>query len=103
MRDIFQPRHEPARSIYEAFQNEATKRKGRSAEEWQAAEREAVFREAMIQAARLGLRVPTMDDVVSAERSAMGHIDYGAKWAYGVTEAMKSSNAALTGERTEEK
>ncbi len=92
MRDIFQPRNEPAKSIYEAFQSEATKRKGRSIDEWMSAEREVVLREAAIQAARLGLRVPTMDDVVRAERSASGSVDYGAKWAYGITDVMKSSN-----------
>lgn len=97
MHDVFQPRHEPARSIYDAFQNEATKRKGRTVEEWMTAEREAVMREATMQAMRLGLRVPTMDEVVRAERYASGSVDYGAKWAYGVTEAMKSSNAEFTG------
>jgi hypothetical protein len=63
MHDVFQPRHEPARSIYNTFQTEARCRKGRSVEEWMAAEREAVMREATHQAARLGLRVPTMDEV----------------------------------------
>ena len=93
MRDIFQPKHEPARSIYEAFQIEATKRKGRAVEEWIAAERDAVFREAAHQAQKLGLRVPTMDEVVRAERYASGSVDYGSKWAYGVSESMnKGSN-----------
>ena len=92
MQDIFKPRHEPARSIYEAFQREASKRKGRSIEEWTSAEREAVLREATSKAQQMGLRVPTMDEVVQAERCAMGHVDYGAKWAYRVTEQMKSSN-----------
>ncbi|WDD90274.1 hypothetical protein Bsp3421_000097 (plasmid) [Burkholderia sp. FERM BP-3421] len=89
MQDIFEPRREPARSIYHAFQAEATKRKGRSVDEWLAAERDAVFREAALQAQRLGLRVPTMDDVVSGERYAVGSVDYGAKWAYCVVEAMR--------------
>ena len=91
MQDIFEPRHEPARSIYRAFQTEATKRKGRSIDEWLAAERDAVFREATHQAQRLGLRVPTMDEVVSAERYAAGSVDYGAKWAYCVVEAMRKA------------
>jgi hypothetical protein len=97
MQDIFKPRHEPARSIYDAFQAEATKRKGRSYEEWTTAEREAVLREATAKAQQMGLRVPTMDEVVKAERSAMGHVDYGAKWAYRVTEEMKGSNVELRG------
>jgi hypothetical protein len=44
MHDIFEPRREPARSIYLAFQAEATKRKGRSVDEWLSAEREVVYR-----------------------------------------------------------
>jgi len=91
MRDIFQPRHEPAKSIYDAFQTEAAKRQGRSVEEWQAAERDAVYREAVHQAQKLGLRVPSIDDVVSAERYASGSVDYGAKWAYGVTEVIRKA------------
>ena len=94
MRDIFQPRREPARSIYEAFQAEAEKRPGRSFEEWQAAERDAVYREAAHQARKLGLRCPTIDEVVSAEQSACGHADYGAKWAYRVTEAMHAAKSS---------
>jgi hypothetical protein len=91
MKDIFQPSQEPAKSIYSAFQDEAKKREGRTVDEWLAAEREAVLREATIQAARLGLRVPTMEDIVSAERYASGSVDYGAKWAYHVTNAMRKS------------
>jgi len=92
MQDIFKPRHEPARSIYEAFQNEASKRKGRSVDEWVKAERDAVFREAAHQAQKLGMRVPTMEDVAAAERYAMGSADYGAKWTYRVVDAMRKSS-----------
>jgi hypothetical protein len=91
MHDIFEPRHEPARGIYHAFQTEATKRKGRSIDQWQAAERDAVFREATHQAQKLGLRVPTMDEVVSAERYAAGSIDYGAQWSYCVVQEMRKA------------
>jgi hypothetical protein len=89
MRDIFEPRHEPARSIYLAFQDEATKRKERSIDEWLTAERDAVFRESVHQAQKLGLRVPAMDEIVSAERYATGSVDYGAKWAYCIVNAMR--------------
>ena len=89
MRDIFEPRHEPARSIYLAFQSEAANRKGRSTDEWLSAERDAVFREAVHQAQKLGMRVPTMDEVVRAENYASGSADYGAKWAYCLVEAMR--------------
>lgn len=88
MRDIFQPTMEPAKSIYLAFQAEASKRDGRSDEEWQSAEREAVHREASIQAKKLRLRVPSSEDIAAAERYALGSVDYGAKWAYGVVNAM---------------
>jgi hypothetical protein len=91
MQDIFEPRHEPARSIYHAFQAEATRRKGRTIDQWQAAERDAVFREAAHQAQKLGLRAPTMDEVVSAERYAAGSIDYGAKWSYCVVQEMRKA------------
>lgn len=93
MHDIFKPHHEPARGIYEAFQIEATKRSGRDAEDWIREERDVVFREAAHQAQRLSLRAPTMDEVVAAERYAMGSADYGAKWAYGVAEAMRKSSS----------
>lgn len=86
--DWFEPRNDPARSIYIAFQLEAKKRNGRSIEEWQVAEREAVLHEAKAQATRLGLRVPTMDDIVLAEIKAMGHIDYGTQWAHNVSDLM---------------
>lgn len=89
MPDIFQPRTEPAKSIYEAFQVEAALRGGRRLDEWQAAERNAVHREAAIQAQKLGLPAPTMAEVEQAERYAFGSIDYGSKWATGLANAMR--------------
>jgi len=91
MKDIFQPRSEPAKSIYEAFQIEAAMRNDRSLDEWQLAERNAVQREAAMQAHKLGLRVPTMEQVERAERYAFGSIDYGCKWALGVVNAMRQN------------
>lgn len=88
MRDIFEPRHEPAKSIYSAFQAEAAKRKGHPVEEWVKAEREAVFRECAHQAQTRGLHAPSMDEVTAAERYAMGSADYGAKWAYQLVKVM---------------
>jgi hypothetical protein len=88
MRDIFQPKTEPALSIYNAFQAEASKRNGRSVEEWLLAEREAVFQEADRQAKKLGLRSPSMKEIVDAENYASGSVDYGSKWAYGVARSM---------------
>jgi hypothetical protein len=91
MHDIFEPRHEPARSLYNAFQAEAAKRRERSVDEWLAEERNAVFREATHQAQKLGMRAPSMDEVASAERYAVGSVDYGAIWAYRVVEAMRKA------------
>lgn len=91
MHDIFEPSSEPARSIYGAFQAEAAKRVERSVDEWQYLELAAVYREAVTQAQELGLRVPTLADIVNAERYASGSIDYGAKWAYRVVETMRES------------
>lgn len=96
MRDIFEPRHEPARSIYLAFQSEAANRKGRSVDEWMSSERDAVFREATHQAQRFGMRAPTMDEVVRAESYASGSADYGAKWAYCLVEVMRTGASAPT-------
>lgn len=92
MTDIFQPRTEPAKSIYAAFQAEASFRDSRSIEEWQAAEVKAVFREAIIQAQILGLAEPTIGDIQRAERCAFGSIDYGSKWAVNVANAMRKSS-----------
>ncbi|WP_410199279.1 hypothetical protein [Burkholderia cenocepacia] len=87
--DVFEPKREPARSIYNAFQAEATKRKGRSIDEWITAEREAVFREAVSQAQKLNLRPLSMSEIERAERSAVGSIDYGAQWAYAIVASMQ--------------
>lgn len=89
MDDIFKPRQEPARSIYQAFQLEAGKRRGRSIEEWIAAEEDAVLGEGVIQAVSHGLKPPTLEDVVQARRYAIGSIDYGAKWAYCLVATMR--------------
>lgn len=87
--DPFRPRVEPAGAIYDAFQNEAAKRKERKFEEWVAAEIQAVLGCAVEQAQKYGLRAPTREEVERAERYAMGSVDYGAKWSFGVVEAMR--------------
>lgn len=89
MTDIFRPPREPARTLYDVFQEEAAHRKGRSVEEWQRAERLAVWKAARDYAQQHGLRVPTMEDVEQAETCASGHVDYGAKWAYGIAESIR--------------
>ena len=87
--DPFRPRHEPARSIYDAFQQEAMHRRGRSVEEWSAAEVDAVLKAANDYAKANGLPPVSRQDVERAERYARGSIDYGAKWAYAVTEKLQ--------------
>lgn len=82
MRDVFRPRHEPARTLYDAFQAEAKKRPGRSYEEWVSAERTAVWKAARDYAQQNGLPVPTLKAVADAEKQALGHTDFGTKWAY---------------------
>ena len=88
MSDIFRPHREPARTLYDVFQKEAAHRKGRSIQEWQRLERLAIWGAAKDYAQQYGLCVPTMDDIERAETCAVGHVDYGAKWAYGVAKSM---------------
>jgi hypothetical protein len=89
MSDIFKPRSEPAKTLYEAFQEESKNRKGRESEEWIFTERMAVWRAAMHYAQQHGLRVPSIEEVENAERYASGSVDYGAKWAYRVAGLME--------------
>ncbi|VVE52789.1 hypothetical protein [Pandoraea terrigena] len=88
--DHFRPTREPARSIYDTLLSEASKRKGRRTEDWISAERDAVLREAIFLAQKMGRRAPSLEDVERAERAAMGHSDYIAKWSYGVAAAITS-------------
>jgi len=89
MLDFFRPHTEPARTLYDAFQAEAEKRPERTCDEWIAKERMAMWHVATSYAQRHGLHMPTLDEVTLAERLACGHVDYGAKWAIGVAEAMR--------------
>lgn len=89
LHDVFRPRYAPAQAIYDAFQDEAAKRPGRSVEEWTQAETSAVWKAARDAAQTLGVPVPTMQDVESTESSARGHIDYGAQWAYALARLME--------------
>lgn len=86
--DPWEPRCEPARTLYLAFQDEATRRKGRSVEEWITAEREAVWKAACSYARTNGKPEPAIELVARAERYAMGSIDYGATWAYTLERLM---------------
>ncbi|MGE0769866.1 MAG: hypothetical protein AB7L90_25790 [Hyphomicrobiaceae bacterium] len=94
MPDIFRPSRDPARSIYDAFQAEATHRIQRPWPDCHEAEVAAVWRAARDYAQQHGLRVPTLAEVRRVERSASGHIDYGSKWAHYVSELLYSKDRA---------
>ncbi len=87
--DIFRPRTEPARTLYDAFQAESRHRNGRRPEVWIVAERLAVWRAAWDYSQQHSLRFPTLAEVEAGERYAYGSVDYGAKWAYQVAEKMR--------------
>ena len=100
LHDPFEPTREPARTLYLTFQEEARHRKGRSIEEWVKAERLAVWSAANLYAQRNGLQSPTLEQVEAAERYAMGSVDYGAKWAWGVERLMVPPTGRLGHRRT---
>ena len=95
--DIFRPNAEPARTLYDALQKEASKRCGRSPTEWQCAERHAVWSAARDYAQQYGLPVPTLAEVEREENLACWHIDYGAKWARGISRMMTETAEAAGG------
>lgn len=87
--NLFRPTCEPERTIYDAFQLESEKRSSRRLEEWLEAEVQAVWRAARDYAQAHNMRVPTLQEVQHAERSAYGHNDYAQKWALYVSECMR--------------
>lgn len=91
-RDFFEPSTLPALSIYKAFRKESMKRAGRVETEWREAEITAVHDEALVQAQKHGLCAISRDQVIRAERYAVGSADYGAKWAYKVVDAMHADH-----------
>lgn len=93
----FRPQHEPARTFYDTFQTEATKRAQRTLAEWCEAELLAVHEAACRYAAHHGLAAPTLEQVARAEVSARGHTDYGSKWALGVAAHFQNEAHASVG------
>jgi hypothetical protein len=87
--DALRPRGAPAAKIYDAFQEEAAKRKGRTPDEWQVAERQAVLLAATSVALEFDLPPPTLRLIMDAELDSVGSIDYAAKWAIKIVNAMK--------------
>lgn len=92
MHDVFRPRMEPHRSIYDAFQAEAAKRRERSVEVWIKAEMDAVYQAALkaSQNPQYKLNPPTMEMVRVAEIYARGSVDYGLKWVCQLVRSMQT-------------
>jgi hypothetical protein len=84
----FSPRIEPAKSIYAVLVIEQENRKHRTTKEWIEKERDVVFKEAIYQSHKLGLRTPTFEEIMKQENLAIGHIDYASKWAIGIANLM---------------
>ncbi len=93
MKDIFRPTRALPRALYDAFQKEADKREGKTVEEWIRNENMAVWKAARDYALAHELKPPTMQQVVDKSHYASGHIDYGAKWVYGVESIMGKEQA----------
>lgn len=91
MYDPFRPQPGPAQAIYDAFQAEAAKRKTRPGLSWIETERAAVHSAATQQAQQCGWPAPSLEDVTRFESCAMGHVDYGSKWALYLVESMRNN------------
>jgi hypothetical protein len=85
MIDIFRPRHDPAKLIYDTFQEEAAKRNHHDID-FIEKERQAVWKVAVMYALANKKYVPKLKDIIDAENYAIGSIDYGAKLAYKITD-----------------
>lgn len=86
---IFRPKTEPARTLYDAFQAESLNRPNRMLDVWIDLERQAVWGAAKVYAQEHDMRAPTLAEVQICEQAALGHVDYGAKWAIYVAEYMR--------------
>lgn len=91
--DPFRPQPGPVQAIYDAFQSEAAKRKGRPGMTWIELERAAVHSAAREQARQCGWPEPGTAAVELAERCACGHVDYGSKWAHYIVDHMRKEAA----------
>lgn len=87
----FSTNPEPARLLYDAFQAKAKLRKQREVGNWIEKERLAVWTAARDYAQQHDRPVPTLEQIRAKEQLALGHTDYGAKWAYGVAELLRAS------------
>ncbi|CAN7764718.1 hypothetical protein LJR039_007251 [Pseudorhodoferax sp. LjRoot39] len=94
---IFRPTQEPARLLYDAFQAESLLRKEREVGIWIEKERLAVWTAARDYAQQHGRPVPTLEQIKAKEQLALGHTDYGSKWALGVAELLATARAPHAG------
>lgn len=90
---IFRPTQEPARLLYDAFQAEAKLRKQREVGIWIEKERLAVWTAGRDYAQQHDRPVPTLEQIKAKEQLALGHTDYGAKWAHGVAELLHATSS----------
>lgn len=89
-KDWLRPTTQPARMLYDAWRKESEKRDSRSYEEWVNGERQIMFKVANKAANLYNLTSVTMEQVELAEENAYGHVDYGAKWVYGILDYMRN-------------
>lgn len=88
--DIFSPCRPIAQAIYDAFQSEASHRDGREWPDWERMEMEAVHAEVNRQRALLGKPPVSLESVQRVDAQACGHVDYGARLAYGCEELVNA-------------
>lgn len=94
---ILRPTRGPAKRLYDAFQAEALLRKGREVGIWIEREQLAVWAAARDYAQQHGRPVPTLEQIKAKEQLALGHTDYGSKWALGVAELLAPARAPHAG------
>lgn len=90
--DFSRPHFDPARTIYDAFCLESKNRQNIGIKEWIINERTAVFNATCKWCNENGLISPSLKDIEHAESLAIGHSDYGAKWAYKIGDIIQSLN-----------
>jgi hypothetical protein len=84
----FKLREKLAATLYATLIEESKKRPERTIEEWVKAEREAMYNTAKKIAEEHNLYTPAMDEIKSAERYALGSVDYATKWSYAIVRLM---------------
>ena len=77
--------------LHEVLCGEADKRKQQSPEEWVLGERAAMWEAVNQYRTQLGKKPLTIEDVERVEQSAVGHSDYGTKYALYCTELVENT------------